>query len=148
MTATFTLTSATGRTPGDCLRIAVLIAYGDRYGFEYDDTPAVDPGELAGWAEQGPVWDAWAQTRGLGWWQSYTHAPVGADRWLAIIDSPGGPASHAVVMTHERLYADPANHFDRVTNQDVRSALLLGPAEGWPPLRCAPLVRPYRRPER
>jgi len=47
---------------------------------------------------------AWAAARRLGWWESKTLAPVGAERWLAIIDSPGGPASHAVVMCRERLY--------------------------------------------
>jgi hypothetical protein len=102
-----TIHSHVGRTPGDCVRIAVTIAYGDALGITYDDTPA---DAFANGVDQDRALDAWAAIRGLRWWRSYAGAPT-RGRWLALVDSPAGAANHVVIMHGRRLYCDPANHY-------------------------------------
>lgn len=86
------------RTEGDCLRVAVSIAY----AIEYDSTPDLDPLEV-GPREQQAVWDVWAADRGWAWWRSDQQAPVGVSSWIALVPSKVVPgATHAIAMTRDK----------------------------------------------
>jgi len=122
-----TVATPAGRTPGDCFRIATALAWGQALGFGYEDTPAE---QYPNGGEQHRAYQNWAAIRGLRWWRSFESAPT-RGVWLALVDSPGGYATHVVVMNGRRLYADPANHFTPkdITPFSVRGAFVLKRAD-------------------
>lgn len=125
--------TATMRSPGDCLRVAVAVAY----GMPYDETPAHNAGdEMEGPMNErlasGGSWEAWALARGLRWCWSWTAAPIFMERWIAVVDSRGPGTLHAVAMERDRLLLD-ANEghpaaYTSVHPTDVRRAMWLEPS--------------------
>lgn len=119
------------RSAGDCLRVAVAVAY----GLPYDDTPAHDTAAELPMHEplaSGGSWDDWAVARGLRWCWSWEAAPIFMDRWIAVVDSRGVGTLHAVVMQRDRLLLDPSQGhpaaYTSVRPTDVRRAMWLLPA--------------------
>lgn len=120
------------RTPGDCLRVAVAVAY----GLDYATTPAHDTVAelpmntvLAG----GSSWEGWALANGMRWAWSWEVAPICLPRWIAVVDSRGVGTLHALAMEHDRLLLDPndghQSAYRSVHPTQIRRAMWLLPAD-------------------
>lgn len=122
------------RSPGDCLRVAVAVAY----GVPYNETPNPEIG-----GDSAAFWDAWFSWHppGFEWWKSSEFAPTAYPAWVAGVDQPGQDPDaprlsyHAVPMSRDRLLVDPArwqgsgtHYYREVRPSDVRHALMLVPA--------------------
>lgn len=145
------------RSPGDCLRAAVSVAY----GWPYDDTPAGDGGQHPMNAVlAGTSWEGWALDRGLRWCWSWQAAPIFMERWIACV--PGldehsrrhEGTLHAVAMEHRALLYEPSAgqgpSWQEVGPTDVRRAMWLEPAGAPGRLtgRCWVIPHPEDCPER
>ena len=145
------------RSPGDCLRAAVSVAY----GWPYDDTPAGDGGQHPlNTVIAGTSWQNWALERGLRWCWSWQAAPIFQPRWIAVVDGLGDNGRrgegviHAVAMQHAELLYEPTEGrgptYTKIHPTDVRRAMWLVPA-GAPNRftgRCWTIPHPEDCPER
>lgn len=93
------------RTPGDCMRRAVHIAY----GIPLAQLPTRLPSAENAHDDQFRLaWEVWAIRNGYALWYSESLAPVFAGRWIASVADRGCKAgSHAVVMDGSKLLVDP-----------------------------------------
>lgn len=131
---------------GDCLAIALAVAY----GIEYEEMPdqleqTVTLGE----------WSEWAQARGLYLWVNSEHCPLELPAWVAMVDGMENGEPHAVAMRRARLLFDPAQtipeapFYAHLKRSDVRGALALLPADSpeYTGRACA-ITNPFPTPER
>ena len=123
------------RTPGDCLRAAVAVAY----DLPYAETPVSRGQQPMNAPLVGGSWLDWAVARGLRWAWSWDLAPAFLVRWIAVVDGlgeggrRGGGVIHAVAMEHGRLLYEPTEGrgptYRAILPTDVRRAMWLLPAD-------------------
>ena len=117
------------RTPCDCMRGAVATYL----GLSYELTPAISGRHDATtfWAD----WAEWLASCGLVM-ATFACAPAHLDRWVAIVGREATGPLHAVVMSRNELFHDPAppaERLDVVGPDDVFCAMVIGPLDdsGW-----------------
>ncbi len=117
------------RTPCDCMRGAVATYL----GMPYELTPAISGCHDATtfWAD----WAEWLASCGLVM-ATFACAPAHLDRWVAIVGRHELGPLHAVVMSRNELFHDPAplaERLDVVGPDDVCCAMVIGPLDdsGW-----------------
>lgn len=101
--------------PGDCMNVAVTLAY----GIPYEET--------GGFKDVGG-WDLWARERGLRIWISTEYAPCGQSAWIACVDGPSGQP-HALAMSYDRFLAERSPKRKHVHPSEIRAAIALIPID-------------------